>query len=183
MPLCLAISPACIFEFDDNIAPICIGTVAAGDWLSTVPETLIAEGRFGVFPGEKIPAARAALANCLAQVTAADPWLMDHPPALEWIEGQFEPGQTSFEEPIVQALSAAHARVMRSQPRVQGVPYGSDLRLFTEHGRFPAVLYGPGDVAFAHTVEEHVELQQVYACATVLAELVTDWCGGEFVTP
>lgn len=169
-----------IFEFDDNIAPICVGTVVAGDWLSTVPETLVAEGRFGVFPGEAIPAARAALAGCLAQVTAADPWLKDHPPSLEWIEGQFEPGLTSFEDPIVQALCTAHAQVIGTQPRVQGVPYGSDLRLFTEHGRFPAVLYGPGDVAFAHTVEEHVELEEVFACAKVLALLVTDWCGGDF---
>ena len=170
-----------IFEFDDNIAPISIGTVAAGDWLSTVPETLVAEGRFGVFPGESLPKARAALIECLAKVTAADAWLQSHPPSLEWIEGQFEPGLTSFTEPIVRALGNAHAQVMGDQPKIQGVPYGSDLRLFTEHGKFPAVLYGPGDVAFAHTVEEHVELAEVFACARVLALLITDWCGGQFV--
>ena len=171
-----------IFEFDDNIAPISIGTVAAGDWLSTVPETLVAEGRFGVFPGETLPKARAALVECLAKVTAADPWLQTHPPSLEWIEGQFEPGLTSFAEPIVSALGNAHAQVTGDQPKIQGVPYGSDLRLFTEHGKFPAVLYGPGDVAFAHTVEEHVELAEVFACARVLALLITDWCGGQFAS-
>ncbi len=171
-----------IFEFDDNVAPISIGTVAAGDWLSTIPETLVAERRFGVFPGETIPDARAALADCLAQITAADLWLQNHPPTLEWIEGQFEPGQTSFAEPIVEALSNSHAQVMGEQPHLQGVPYGSDLRLFTEHGKFPAVLYGPGDVAFAHTVEEHVELEEVFSCAKVLALLVTEWCGGRFDT-
>ena len=169
-----------IFEFDDNIAPICIGTVTAGDWLSTVPETLIAEGRFGVFPGESVADARASLGDCLSQVSATDPWLQDHPPQLEWIEGQFEPGQTSLAEPIVDALSDAHSQVVGVPPKVQGVPYGSDLRLFTEHGRFPAVLYGPGDVAFAHTVQEHVELEEVFVCAKVLALLITDWCGGRF---
>lgn len=169
-----------IFEFGDNIAPISIGTLTAGDWLSTVPETLLAEGRFGVFPGESVVDARAALAGCLAQVTSSDPWLQAHPPTLEWIEGQFEPGQTSVAEPIVEALSNAHAHVLGDRPKVQGVPYGSDLRLFTEHGRFPAVLYGPGDVAFAHTVEEHVELEEVFACAKVLATLIVEWCGGTF---
>ncbi len=169
-----------IFEFEDNIAPISVGTVAAGDWLSTVPETLVAEGRFGVFPGETTAAARAALATCLAQVSENDPWLKDHPPSLTWIEGQFEPGQTSLAEPIVVALREAHAQVFGTQPRVRGVPYGSDLRLFTEHGRFPAVLYGPGDVAFAHTVEEHVELEEVFACAKVLAMLIVAWCGGSY---
>ena len=169
-----------IFEFDDNIAPISIGTVAAGDWLSTVPETLTAEGRFGVFPGEAISAARKALTDCVAGVVAEDPWLREHPPVLEWIEGQFEPGQTSLTEPIVTALSAAHREVLGSLPRVQGVPYGSDLRLFTEHGAIPAVLYGPGDVAYAHTVEEHVELEEVFACAKALAVLIVRWCGGRF---
>ena len=169
-----------IFEFDDNIAPICIGTVHAGDWLSTVPEKLVAEGRLGVFPGESLSDARAALAECLAQVAASSSWLREHPPTLEWIEGQFEPGQTLFEAPIVQALSGAHKEVTEALPVVHGVPYGSDLRLFTEHGGVPAVLYGPGDVAFAHTVAEHVELQEVFTCATVLAVLITDWCGGHF---
>jgi acetylornithine deacetylase len=169
-----------IFEFDDNIAPICIGTVAAGDWLSTVPEKLVAEGRLGVFPGERLSDARDALGKRLAQVAASSVWLREHPPTLEWIEGQFEPGQTSLQAPIVQAISGAHTQVAGSAPVVQGVPYGSDLRLFTEHGGVPAVLYGPGDVAFAHTVEEHVELEEVYTCAKVLALLITEWCGGRF---
>ncbi len=168
-----------IFEFADNVAPICIGTVAAGDWLSTVPEMVVAEGRFGVFPGETVAAARAALSATLQSVTAADPWLREHPPTLDWIEGQFEPGQTSLSEPIVAALSEAHARVMGKPPMVQGVPYGSDLRLFTEHGGVPAILYGPGDVALAHTVEERVELEEVFLCARTVALLMIRWCGGE----
>jgi acetylornithine deacetylase len=166
-----------IFEFADNVAPICIGTVAGGDWLSTVPETVVAEGRFGVFPGEAVGAARAALAATLKSVTAADPWLREHPPTLEWIEGQFEPGQTSLSEPIVAALSDAHAAVMGEAPIVQGVPYGSDLRLFTVHGGVPAILYGPGDVALAHTVEERVALEEVFTCARTLAWLMIRWCG------
>ncbi len=169
-----------IFEFDDNIAPISIGTVTAGDWLSTVPETLLAEGRFGVFPGESVADARAALATCLTHVASSDPWLAIHAPVLEWIEGQFEPGQTALTEPIVETLSSVHERVVGERPKVQGVPYGSDLRLFTEHGGIPAVLYGPGDVAFAHTVEEHVELEEVFTCAKVLAMLIVEWCGGSF---
>ena len=169
-----------IFEFKNNVAPLCVGTVSAGNWPSTVPEELVAEGRFGVFPGEPVEKARAAMVACLEQVTAADDWLRAHPPALEWFEGQFEPGETSVEDPILDYLGRAHAQVMGHVPRVQGVPYGSDLRLFTLHGKMPAVLYGPGDVAFAHTVEEHVELEEVVQCAKILALLIVDWCGGAF---
>jgi acetylornithine deacetylase len=167
-----------IFEFKHNIAPISIGTVTAGDWPSTVAEELVAEGRFGVFPGESTADARSAMSRCLHQVIAADPWLTAHPPSLEWFEGQFEPGETSLKEPIIAALGEAHARILGSVAAIQGVPYGSDLRLFTLYGKVPCALYGPGDVAFAHTVEEHVVLDEVFTCARILALLIVDWCGG-----
>ncbi len=170
-----------LFEFKQNVAPISIGTLAAGDWPSTVPEELVAEGRFGVFPGESVAAARAALVGCLDRAIAQDEWLTEHPPTLEWFEGQFEPGSTSVNDPIIRQLSEAHEQVLGERPNLQGVPYGSDLRLFTIYGKVPAVLYGPGDVAFAHTVEEHVVLEEVVSCATILALLIVDWCGGSFV--
>jgi acetylornithine deacetylase len=167
-----------IFEFKHNIAPISIGTVTAGDWPSTVAEELVAEGRFGVFPGESTADARSQMSRCLHQVIAADPWLTAHPPSLEWFEGQFEPGETSLKEPIIAALGEAHARILGSVAAIQGVPYGSDLRLFTLYGKVPCALYGPGDVAFAHTVEEHVVLDEVFTCARIIASLIVDWCGG-----
>ena len=169
-----------LFEFKQNVAPINVGTLSAGDWPSTVPEELTAEGRFGVFPGESVAAARGALTDCIEKVVQDDAWLSAHPPTLEWFEGQFEPGSTDVEDPIIHFLSDAHEHVAGAPPILQGVPYGSDLRLFTLYGKMPAVLYGPGDVAFAHTVEEHVELDEVVSCATTLALLIVDWCGGAF---
>ena len=91
-----------MFEFKNNVAPICVGTMHAGDWPSTVPEEVVAEGRFGVFPDESIADARAALVASLEEVIAADEWLSEHPPSLEWFEGQFEPGETRVSEPIIQ---------------------------------------------------------------------------------
>jgi acetylornithine deacetylase/succinyl-diaminopimelate desuccinylase-like protein len=33
----------------------------------------------------------------------------------------------------------------------------------------------------AHTVDEFVELEEVFAAARVLAWLITQWCGGDVV--
>jgi acetylornithine deacetylase len=49
--------------------------------------------------------------------------------------------------------------------------------LFTNHGGIPAVLYGPGSIFDAHTVDEHVDLDEVVTATKVLACVVSDWCG------
>jgi acetylornithine deacetylase len=169
-----------LYPDPNNIAPVNFGTIHGGDWPSTVPDEVVVEGRFGVLPGETAPDARRAMAAALDRATAADPWLKDHPPKLEWVEGQFESGQTPLTDPIVESLQRCHGEVLGTPTVLQGVTYGSDLRLFTNHGKLPAVLYGPGNIQQAHTVDEWVDLQEVFAAAKVLAYLITQWCGGEF---
>jgi acetylornithine deacetylase len=170
-----------LYEDPNNIAPVNFGTLHAGDWPSTVPDALAVEGRFGVLPGESTEAARSAMAAAVTQAAAGDTWLKEHPPTLEWFEGQFESGQTPLDSPIVKTVTECHAKAFGKSPTVQGVTYGSDLRLFTNHGNVPAVLYGPGDIMKAHTVDEYVELEEVFSATKVLAWIITQWCGGEFV--
>jgi len=38
------------------------------------------------------------------------------------------------------------------------------------------VLYGPGDVANAHTVDEFIELEEVVLATKVLALTIDSWC-------
>jgi len=169
-----------LYEDPNNIAPVNFGTLRAGDWPSTVPDELVVEGRFGVLPGESTNDARAAMNSALRQASESDAWLREQPPTLEWFEGQFESGQTPLDSPIVQSITECHTRMFGEAPVVQGVTYGSDLRLFTNHAGIPAVLYGPGNVLHAHTVDEFVELEEVVAATKVLALIATEWCGGEW---
>ncbi|MCH8021493.1 ArgE/DapE family deacylase [candidate division KSB1 bacterium] len=158
-----------------NVAPISIGTITGGEWHSTVPEEVTVEGRYGVMPGESIDAAKQVFTATLRQVCKSDPWLKEHPPELEWFEGQFESGFTDVKEPIIASLSKSHHEVMGEKPKLEGVTYGSDLRLFTNHGKMPAVLYGPGDVRNAHAVNEYVSLEEVLKCTKVLALTISEW--------
>ena len=158
-----------------NVAPISVGTVRAGNWHSTVPELLVAEGRLGVFPGESVEDARLAVTDALRAEAALHPWLAKHPPELEWFEGQFESGETPLDAAIVQVVGRSHAATVGSAPRVLGATYGADLRLFTRHGGVPTVMYGPGSVSDAHTADEFVDLDQVITCAKVLARTIVEW--------
>lgn len=170
-----------LYEEATNIAPINFGTIRAGDWPSTVPDELVVEGRFGVLPGESLDSARRAMMVALSRAADVDHWLKDHPPKLEWFEGQFESGQTALSDPIVRSVRDWHAVVFNKSAVMQGVTYGSDLRLFTNHAQVPTVLYGPGNVLNAHTVNEYVDLGEVFASTKSLAYIITQWCGGEFV--
>lgn len=170
-----------LFEHSTNVAPISIGTVRGGEWHSTVAETVIAEGRCGVFPGESTEEARRLLAETIRAAAEADPWLRQHPPQLEWFEGQFESAQTAADHPLIRTLAAQHRRIHGAEPTIRGVPYGSDMRLFINHGAMPAVHYGPGDVRLAHAVDEFVEVADVVAVTKTIALMIVEWCGGRTV--
>jgi acetylornithine deacetylase len=158
--------------------PISIGTVRAGDWASSVPDLLVAEGRLGVAIGEPVDAARAALEVAIATACEADPWLNDHPVLVEWWGGQFASGRIPAGSDLVDRVIAAHSATAGDlHPDVYGAPYGSDLRLLTGLGGIPTVQYGPGDAAFAHGPLEAVPLDQVITTARTLTLLALDVCG------
>ena len=168
-----------LFDDPNNVAPISIGTVRGGEWHSTVPEEVVAEGRMGVFPGESNESARQALEDVLQLTAASDPWLRQNPPRVDWFEGQFESGETPLDHPLIQNLKEAHQHVTGSAPTMRAVTYGSDMRLFTNHARVAATHYGPGDVSMAHAANEFVPLDEVVTVTKVIANLITQWCGGK----
>jgi len=167
-----------LYDDPDNIAPISIGTVRAGSWHSTVPDSLVAEGRFGLFPGEDAADGRALLAYVLRTHAEHDPWLRTHPPRLEWFEGQFESGETPSDAPIVATVGRCHAAVAGNRPAIRGITFGADLRLFTRHANIPTVMYGPGSASVAHTTDEFVPISELMTCTKTLARTIVDWCGG-----
>lgn len=167
-----------LYDDPTNVAPISIGTIRGGLWHSTVPEEVVAEGRCGVFPGESVEEVRALLTATIQQAAQADPWLAHHPPRLAWFEGQFEAAETDVNHPMLQQLMANHAQVHGALPAIKGVPYGADMRLYTNHAHMPTVLYGPGDVRLAHAVDEYVPLAEVVAVTKTIALTIVSWCGG-----
>ena len=65
-------------------------------------------------------------------------------------------------------------------PVIEGVTYGSDLRLFTNHADIPSVLFGPGDVRLAHAANEYVDIKEIMFSTEIIANMIVNWCGGRF---
>jgi acetylornithine deacetylase len=123
--------------------PISVGRLEAGTWSSAVPDLLRFEGRVGVRIDERLEDARAALE---AAASGAE---------ITWAGGAFAPGETAGDHPWVRHVAAAAAVDADRPPRLAGVPYGTDLRLFTQRG-IPTVLCGTGGIERAHAVDERV---------------------------
>lgn len=158
--------------------PLSIGTVQAGDWASSVPDLLVAEGRMGVALDEPVAEARVALETAVAEACAGDPWLRVHPVEVVWWGGQFASGRLPAESDLLDRTRAAHSFVTGGGTQdVFTAPYGSDLRLLVGHGGIPTLHYGPGDVALAHGPDESVAIADVVTTARALAALALDICG------
>ncbi|MCC5947104.1 MAG: ArgE/DapE family deacylase [Nitriliruptoraceae bacterium] len=165
-----------LFAWLERPFAICGGRIAGGDWPSSEADWVTWEGRYGVAPGEDLDEARGAFETAIAEACADHPWLAEHPATLTWWGGQFLPGATDLDDPIVAATTAAVADTGRT-PVVRGMPYGCDLGLTLGVGGIPTVVFGPGDIRDAHAVDESVPVDELVVATEVLAATILRRCG------
>jgi acetylornithine deacetylase len=158
-------------------APINIGVVRGGSWASSVPESLIAEGRAGLVPGEDLSTFKTELGTEIAMLAAADPWLRDHPPTVTWLNGQFAPAGVETDAPLVETLCQAWQATSSTPARIEAVTYGADMRHFVNTGQVPCVMFGAGDVRLAHAPDESVPVEDLLTAITTTAVFIANWCG------
>ena len=158
--------------------PTIIGTVAGGEWASTVMDRVVADGRYGVRLGPVAPTRRprscAPASPPRARRTRS--CATTRRPSRSWARGSPPRGcRRTIRSRL--GLAAAAKAVTGRRPALLGVPYGADMRLFIGVGDTPCVIFGPGDVRLAHGADERVPLAEVEACARVLAAWVADELG------
>lgn len=157
---------------------ISVGKVSAGDWASSVPDLLVAEGRMGVILGEDVADARAAFEQAVRDAAAADPWLADNPPTVAWEGGQFASGELEEGHPLIGEVADAVEVINGTRPLTGAAPYGSDLRLYRGIGGIPTLQYGPGDVRYAHAPREQVSISELIEVTRSLAVMAVTRLGG-----
>jgi acetylornithine deacetylase len=148
-----------------------IGRVEAGDWASSVPDRLVAEGRYGVRLGEPVEDARAALEARVAAFCAGHPFLATAPVRVSWTGGSYASGRLPEGHPLLDRVRDAVADAGGGVPPERALSGGTDLRLYAAAG-VPALNWGPGDLNLAHAPRESVPLAEVTTAARALALLV-----------
>jgi acetylornithine deacetylase ArgE len=145
-------------------ATMSVGRIDGGTSVNTIPDRCLVEIDRRLIPGEDPLAALEEFRAALAQkappgidFTCSAPWL--RMPAL--------PPQAS--STVARKLGQAIDTV-RGNHEVLVVPYGTDASTLAAAG-IPSVVFGPGDIARAHTCDEWVPLDEVEQASEILYRL------------
>jgi acetylornithine deacetylase len=135
-----------------------VGRIEGGQSVNIVPDWCEIEIDRRILPGEEsarcledVKAELTGHLGGLAGIEFGPPWV-DMPP--------LAPRSSRWIEPLTEAIATATGR----RPDLLGVPFGTDAGPLNAAG-LPCVVFGPGDIAQAHTKDEWIDLEQVRLAA------------------
>ncbi|MDE2817230.1 MAG: M20 family metallopeptidase [Chloroflexota bacterium] len=148
-----------------------IGIIHGGHAANVIPETceIVVDRR--IIPGETSEGSIREFEEAMEELAATKP---DMHPSVASRDLADWPLDTAEDEPIVQAaMRALQANDLPPEP--QGVTYGTDASKLQVKQDVPCIVYGPGDIGYAHTDHEHIDLTEVVQSADVYAQIAREF--------
>jgi acetylornithine deacetylase len=154
-----------------------IGTLKAGDWVSTVAGFAEMGCRISFIPGENMAEIKTAVEKVIEDVARADDWLKAHPPEVEWFGWQTEPWYQDPDDPFIKTVVPCFESVCERKLEICGATGGLDNR-FSLYFGFPSICFGP-DGGDYHSFDEYVELDSLVLTTKAVALATVEWCSGK----
>ncbi|MBN1318707.1 MAG: ArgE/DapE family deacylase [Anaerolineales bacterium] len=166
--------------FEELGGPAChlvIGTINGGDWITKVPGSAEIGCRIGFVPGETRQEIQSLVEWTINEIANKDPWLLEHPPQIEWLPMTASPYYLDPEHPLVQTIIEAVGAPIYGdfQVKARGIPATTDAR-FGAYFDIPAVTMGVYNSKFIHAVDESVDLDALAETTRAIALVVSAWC-------
>lgn len=146
-------------------ATLSVGRIEGGISVNTVPDWCTVEIDRRVVPGED---GWRVMDDVLADLRATLDFPVEFLPP--WIVGMSLPDDTNG--PLSDEL-LGHITALVGPKKKVGVPYGTHASRIAAGG-VPSVVFGPGDIAQAHTVDEWIEIDQL----RLATEVYYRFCAG-----
>ena len=109
--------------------------------------------------------------NYLQRLFETDAWLRVNRPEIIW-ESDAPAAETPFGHVFVKTMIDSVKEI--GQPgNMTGLVSCCDMSRYVNIGRIPTVIYGPGHMDQAHTVDEFIELDQIIAATKGLAMIIS----------
>ena len=160
---------------DELLGPpsLSVGRITGGQSVNIVPDSCSIEIDRRLIPGESVEAAMDAVRehlkeklspNDFEKIEFGEPWV--RMPALG------SGSATAF----LEKLQTGRIAPTGQKPPIGGVPYGTDAGPLAQRG-LPCVVFGPGNIAQAHTEDEWIEMSEVVDASERFFHLLAHWEG------
>ncbi|MCT8138445.1 acetylornithine deacetylase [Anaerobacillus sp. CMMVII] len=134
------------------------------------------------YPNETYEQVAKEIEDHVLRVAESDPWLKENAPFFTWggtsmIEERGEVFPSLEVDPshqAVQLLATSHANVSGKKAEIDVSPTVTDGGWLGDAG-IPTVIYGPGTLQYAHSVNEQVSIDQLLEFTKVLAKFIYSW--------
>ncbi len=143
-----------------------VGTIAGGLSVNTVPDLCTIEIDRRLLPREEPQAAYLHVIDYLSREVGPEVTIEHESP---FLVGIGLPDETNAD--LAGSMQAA-ARSAGLASEIVGVPYGTDAAPISAAG-VPAIVFGPGSIAQAHTADEWLALDQLEAASEALYRYAT----------
>jgi acetylornithine deacetylase len=168
-------------------APSLLPTLArAGEWAVTYPASCELTIAVMYLPSQADASGwgsevRREVEKWIANETAKDDWLREHPPVIEWWPNAVMPFEIPADAPIVTVMQGASADIGRPGS-LGGLDSWYDGATLTKLAGIPSIGYGPpgfdaDGLSVAHMIDEFVPIDGLVAAAQGLAVAAMRFCG------
>jgi len=148
-----------------------LGILHAGDYFNRTPVSCRFTGTRRWSPGKTAAEVLEELGQLVAPIALAGGMTaevtMDH---------EREPFETELDDPLVEAVGAAHRELFDEDPRVIGRRIVGDANLYVHGSGVPTIYYGPSNET-AHADIENVSITRVVDSARIYALSAMNFCG------
>ncbi len=156
-----------------------IWSIQAGDPnFFAVPDEAVMYFMVEMLPGESREGVMRRFEEFVAEWASRHPFLKDHPVRLESppLRPIF-PVAVEESDPVFTVLRDTLADLRPGQPPVRGFESACDAMTLMLWGDTPSLIYGPGNLANAHEIDEFVSLDELRQGVRELAAFIVRFCG------
>ena len=148
-----------------------IGIIHGGHAANVIPETcqIVVDRR--IIPGETTDGAIQEFEEAMQELAADKPNMHSSVASRDLADW---PLDTAEDEEVVQATMRA-LQAHNRPPEPQGVTYGTDASKLQVKAGVPCIVFGPGDIGYAHTDHERIELSEVAESAAIYAQIAREF--------
>jgi len=145
-----------------------VNTIRGGIQSNIIPDSCVIEIDRRMIPGENVPDVlreidevlnQLRIENHLLEVKREDPF------------AAVSPIEISKDEAVVQALSHSVRHNTCKEAKIGGERFSSDAGIFFGR-KIPTPVFGPGNIAQAHSEVEWVEIKEVIQAAEIIAQTI-----------